>query len=58
MKYRLLFIGLLSVLFASLTMNIIHSESLDVAKESIRINDMVQTKVINNLNDRLIELED
>jgi hypothetical protein len=58
MKYRLLFIGLLSVLFASLTMNVIHSESLDVAKESIRINDMVQTKVINNLNDRLIELED
>jgi hypothetical protein len=57
MKYRLLFIGLLSVLFASLTMNVIHSESLDVAKESIRINDMVQTKVINNLNDRLIELE-
>lgn len=58
MKYRLLFIGLLSVLFASLTMNVIHSESLDVAKESIRINDMVQTKVINNLNDRIIELED
>jgi hypothetical protein len=58
MKYRLLFIGLLSVLFASLTMNVIHSESLDVAKESIRINDMVQSKVINNLNDRLIELED
>jgi hypothetical protein len=57
MKYRLLFIGLLSVLFVSLTMNVIHSESLEVAKESIRINDMVQTKVINNLNDRLIELE-
>ena len=57
MKYRLLFIGLLSVLFASLTMNVIHSESLEVAKESIKISDMVQTRVINNLNDRLIELE-
>ena len=57
MKYRLLFICLLSVLFASLTMNVIHSESLEVAKESIKISDMVQTRVINNLNDRLIELE-
>jgi exosome complex RNA-binding protein Csl4 len=57
MKYRLLFIGLLSVLFASLTMNVIHSESLEVAKESIKISDMVQTRVINSLNDRLIELE-
>jgi exosome complex RNA-binding protein Csl4 len=57
MKYRLLFVGLLSVLFASLTMNVIHSESLEVAKESIKISDMVQTRVINSLNDRLIELE-
>jgi exosome complex RNA-binding protein Csl4 len=57
MKYRLLFIGLLSVLFASLAMNVIHSESLEVAKESIKISDMVQTRVINSLNDRLIELE-
>jgi exosome complex RNA-binding protein Csl4 len=38
-------------------MNVIHSESLEVAKESIKISDMVQTRVINNLNDRLIELE-
>lgn len=58
MKYRLLFIGLLSVLFASLTMNVIHSESLEVAKESMKINDMVQTKVVSNLHNRLIELED
>lgn len=58
MKYRLLFIGLLSALFASLTMNVIHSESLEVAKESMKINDMVQTKVVSNLHNRLIELED
>lgn len=58
MKYRLLFIGLLSVLFVSLTMNVIHSESLEAAKESIKINDMVQTKIVKNLHDRLIELED
>lgn len=57
MKYRLLFIGLLSVLFASLTMNVIHSESLDVAKETIQINEMVHSKVINSLHDRLLELE-
>lgn len=58
MKYRLLFIGLLSVLFASLTMNVIHSESLDAAKETIRINDIIQTRVVNDLHNRLIELED
>jgi hypothetical protein len=57
MKYRLLFICLLSVLFVSLTMNVIHSESLDVAKETIQINEMVHSKVINSLHDRLLELE-
>ena len=57
MKYRLLFIGLLSVLFASLTMNVIHSESLEAAKETMKISDMVQEKVVGNLHDRLIELE-
>ena len=57
MKYRLLFICLLSVLFASLTMNVIHSESLEAAKETMKISDMVQEKVVGNLHDRLIELE-
>ena len=57
MKYRLLFIGLVSVLFASLTMNVIHSESLDVANQTIEINNMTQTKVINDLYNRLLELE-
>jgi hypothetical protein len=57
MKYRLLFIGLLSILFASLTMNVIHSESLDVANQTIEINNMTQTKVINDLYNRLLELE-
>ena len=57
MKYRLLFIGLVSGLFASLTMNVIHSESLDVAKETIQINEMVHSKVINSLHDILMELE-
>ena len=57
MKYRLLFIGLITVLFASLTMNVIHSESLDVANQTIEINNMVQSKVINSLHDRLMELE-
>ena len=58
MKYRLLFIGLVSGLFASLTMNVIHSESLDAAKETIQINEMVHSRVINSLHDRLMELED
>ena len=58
MKYRLLFIGLVSVLFASLTMNVIHSESLQAANETIEINNMVQSKVINSLHDRLMILED
>jgi hypothetical protein len=57
MKYRLLFIGLVSILFASLTMNVIHSESLDIAKETIQLNEIVQSKVINDLHDRLMELE-
>ena len=58
MKYRLLFIGLLSVLFASLAMNAIHSESLKTVQTTIEINDMIQTKAVNGLRDRLIELED
>jgi hypothetical protein len=58
MKYRLLFIGLLSVLFASLTMNVIHSESLEVAEETIQFNETFNSKVVNRLYDRLIELED
>jgi hypothetical protein len=58
MKYRLLFIGLLSVLFASLTMNAIHSESLKTVQTTIEINDMIQTKAVNGLRDRLIQLED
>jgi hypothetical protein len=57
MKYRLLFIGLLSVLFASLTMNVIHSESLDDAKEIIQINEVINSKMMSSLHNRLIELE-
>jgi hypothetical protein len=57
MKYRLLFICLLSVLFASLTMNVIHSESLEAIKEVNKINEMVHTKMVSSLHDRLMELE-
>jgi hypothetical protein len=57
MKYRLLFICILSVLFASLTMNVIHSESLEAIKEVNKINEMVHTKMVSSLHDRLIELE-
>ena len=57
MKYRLLFIGLLSVLFASLTMNVIHSECLEAVKEVNKINEMVHTKMVSSLHDRLMELE-
>jgi hypothetical protein len=57
MKYRLLFICLLSVLFASLTMNVIHSECLESFKETNKINEMIHTKVVSSLHDRLIELE-
>ena len=38
-------------------MNVIHSESLEAAKETMKISDMVQEKVVGNLHDRLIELE-
>jgi hypothetical protein len=57
MIYRILFIGLVSVLFASLTINVIHSESLDVARETIEIDNEFQRTVIGNLHDRVIELE-
>jgi general stress protein CsbA len=57
MKYRLLFICLLSVLFASLTMNVIHSECLEAVKEVNKINEMVHTKMVSSLHDRLMELE-
>ena len=57
MKYRLLFIGLLSVLFASLTMNVIHSECLEAVKETNQINEIIHTKIVSSLHDRLIELE-
>ena len=57
MKYRLLFIGLLSVLFASLTMNVIHSECLGVAEERIRVDDMVYGTIVSQLHNRINELE-
>ena len=57
MKYRLLFIGLLSVLFDSLTMNVIHSESLEVAEERMRVDDMVYGTIVSQLHNRINELE-
>lgn len=57
MKYRLLFIGLLSVLFASLTMNIIHSESLEIAKENMEMDSLMYKTIVNQLHDRINELE-
>ena len=57
MKYRLLFICLLSVLFASLTMNVIHSECLEVAEERIRVDDMVYGTIVSQLHNRINELE-
>ena len=57
MKYRLLFIGLLSVLFASLTMNVIHSECLAVAEERMRVDDMVYGTIVSQLHNRINELE-
>ena len=57
MKYRLLFIGLLSVLFASLTMNVINSECLEVAEERMRVDDMVYGTIVSQLHNRINELE-
>jgi|688.fasta_scaffold01544_39 hypothetical protein len=57
MKYRLLFICLLSVLFASLTMNVIHSECLESVKETNQINEIIHTRMVSDLHDRLMELE-
>jgi hypothetical protein len=57
MTYRLLFIVLLSILFASLTMNVIHSECLESVKETNQINEIIHTRMVSDLHDRLIELE-
>ena len=57
MTYRLLFIVLLSILFASLTMNVIHSECLESVKETNQINETIHTRMVSDLHDRLIELE-
>lgn len=56
MKYRLLFIGLLSFLIVSLTFNLIHSESLAAAKQSIQIDEMVYQTVVGQLHDKINEL--
>ena len=57
MTYRILFISLLSVLFASLTMNVIHSECLESIKETNQINEIIHTRMVSDLHDRLMELE-
>jgi hypothetical protein len=57
MTYRLLFIVLLSILFASLTMNVIHSECLESVKETNQINEIIHTRMVSDLHDRLMELE-
>jgi hypothetical protein len=57
MTYRLLFIVLLSILFASLTMNVIHSECLESVKETNQINEIIHTRMVSDLHNRLMELE-
>lgn len=57
MKYRLLFIGLLSVLIASLSFNVIHSESLELANQNMEIDQQIYQQTISILHSRIIELE-
>lgn len=57
MKYRLLFIGLLSVLFASLSFNAINSSCLEITKYSMEMDERMYRTIVNQLYDRINELE-
>lgn len=57
MKHRLLFIGLLSLLFASLSFNAIHSSSLEVARESMEMDSRMYKTIVSQLHERINELE-
>lgn len=57
MKYRLLFISLLSLLIASVSFNMIHLESLAVVEAAIKTESKVYRIVVNQLWDRINQLE-
>jgi hypothetical protein len=39
-------------------MNVIHSESLETAKESMEMDSLIYKTIVNQLHDRINELED
>lgn len=57
MKTRLIFIFLLALLIGSLSFNVIHSESLELAKENIQSDEKIYRQVVSILHERIIELE-
>lgn len=57
MKYRLFFIGLLSLLIGSLSFNAIHIESLEVLRQSSDMDNKMYRTIVNQLHDRITELE-
>lgn len=57
MKYRLTLIFLLSLLFASFSFNCLHYDALIRAEYSNRFDNNFNGKVIENLHQRLSEIE-
>lgn len=57
MKYRLVFTVLLSILFASLSMNYVQYDSLDMIQKSMDYETKCSSTIIDNLHKRLIAEE-
>jgi len=57
MRIRLLFIFLLAILIGSLSFNVIHSESLELAKQNIESDEKIYQQIVGILHERIIELE-
>ena len=57
MKIRLIFTFLLALLIGSLSFNVIHSESLELAKQNIQSDEKIYQQVVSMLHERIIELE-
>jgi hypothetical protein len=58
MHYRLLFIVLVSLLFGSFSMNLIHYDACVRAEQDREFNDGFYPKIIEKLHTRLCELEE
>lgn len=56
MHYRLLFIVLVSLLFGSFTMNLIHYDAYVRAEQDKQFNEKFYPRLIENLHERLNEV--